>query len=438
MNRSSIEGIPIRVEAAPKSARIHLYRRLSQYLVLILLVAIPLSGLFRIDPVMGAFVMLDYQIWFSDILIVMGFWIFAVSLLVVFYSLAGSVFCGWMCPQNTVSEWANQITARLLGRKAQSADFSGQQLRIAARRGGWLNLSVLFLALLAASMLYALIPLLYFYSPSAIWAFLTFQDDARLAPSLHWIYFVCVSIMFLDIAVIRHLLCKYMCIYRVWQHSFKTRDTLKVVYDASRSEDCRHCHYCVDACFLDIDPRKTEVFDSCVNCGECIVACDRLHARSRKLHGPGLLRFAIGASSRRSGETVLGSILQRARVALVVTVLSALVLAVGIANYQPHAFTVDRMESEMADAHAFRINIANKRYRPVSFVIDVRGLPEGSFVLERKQVDFASVGRKDVALRIRAGHLPRGVHRFHVVVRANDGWNKRFSVQYFSDGGGES
>ncbi len=432
---TSIEHIPVRVEASPQAKNLHRYRRLSQYLVLLLLIVIPVSGLFRIDPEMGAFVMLDYQIWFSDILIVMGFWMFAVSLLVVFYSLAGSVFCGWMCPQNTVSEWANAITARLLGRRASSADFSGEQLKIAARRGGALNLGLLFVALLAASLVYALIPLLYFYPPSAIWAFVTFQQDARLAPSLHWIYFVCVAIMFLDIAIIRHLLCKFMCIYRVWQHSFKTKDTLKVVYDDTRSKDCSHCHYCVDACFLDIDPRKTEVFDSCVNCGECIVACDTLHAKSRKLQGPGLLRFAVGEASRRAEDSVLGSIIYRARFSLTATVLSAVLFTLGVVNYQPHDFTVYRNE-RVNSTNDFRINLAHKRYQPVRFRISLEGLPADGFVLERQRVDFSSVGRKDVRLHIKPG-LPRGVHRFRVTVTASDGWKKSFPVQYYSDGRSE-
>ncbi len=429
-----IELIPIREEPSKHSQKLHPLRRASQYMVLLLLVLIPLTGLFRIDPAMGAFVMLDYQIWFSDIFIVMGFWLFAASLLVIFYSIVGSVFCGWMCPQNTVSEWANYITGLLLGRKASSTSFNGKELTIAAQRGGWLNISLLFIAIAIASLLYAFIPLLYFYPPAAIWSFITFQDDARLASSLHWIYFICAVIIFLDIAVIRHLMCKYMCIYRVWQHSFKTRDTLKVVYDTTRSADCSHCNYCVDACFLDIDPRKTEVFDSCINCGECIVACDRLHDKSKKLTTGGLLRFAIGVAARQQQDAVLSSIFYRARIAIVGTILGAGLLITGLVNYQPHNFTVYRSEAmQGAQINDYRINIAHKRYHPETFNISVQGLTSDQYILARSSLAFETVGRKDIDLQITTS-LPRGVHRFFVTVYATDGWTKRFLVQHYSDG----
>ncbi|MDQ6975647.1 MAG: 4Fe-4S binding protein [Mariprofundaceae bacterium] len=429
-----IESIPIHEERPKHSQKLHILRRFSQYFVLLLLVLIPVSGLFRIDPAMGAFVMLDYQIWFSDIFIVMGFWLFAASLLVVFYSLAGSVFCGWMCPQNTVSEWANHITGLLLGRKASNMSFDGEQLKVATQRGGWLNISVLFFAIAAASLFYALIPLLYFYPPSVIWSFITFQNDVRLAASLHWIYFVCTVIIFLDIAVIRHLMCKYMCVYRVWQHSFKTKDTLKVVYDASRIADCSHCNYCVDACFLDIDPRKAEVFDSCINCGECVLACDRLHDRSKKLEGGGLLRFAMGVASRQQQDSVLSSFFYRARIALTVTVIGGLLLLTGLINYQAHDFTVYRSEANQGtQINDYRINIAHKRFHPETFKISVQGLKVGQYTLAQSSIVFETVGRKDIDLQITSS-LPRGIHRFFVTLEATDGWVKRFMVQHYSDG----
>ncbi len=436
--REELARIPVRVEGASPE-RLHGWRRVSQYLTLAVLVLIPVSGLFRIDPVAGAFVLLDRQIWFSDILIVMGFWVFVASLLVLMYSAVGAVFCGWMCPQNTVSEWANAVTRRLLGRRAKVMDLSGERMQVAARRKSWLNYALLGLLMLAAAMVYALIPLLYFYPPSAIWSFITFRPDPRLASSLHWIYFVCVAVMLLDIAVIRHLMCKYMCIYRVWQHSFKTRETLHIAYDASRSADCENCRYCVDACFLDIDPRKTEVFSSCVNCGECIVACDRLHRKSRKLKGPGLLRFAFGADENQAGPRgwgAIGSLIGRARVASTVAVLSGILFAAGIYGYQPADFSVFRAEKVGSEVRDFRINLAWKLYRPGEIRLRVLGLPEGSYRLERDAVHFASAGRQDVMLHLEPG-LGSGVHRFSVEAASGD-WRKRFPVVYYAGapGGG--
>jgi len=428
----ALNKIPIIEQHVPGAKILHPMRRYVQIATLAILILIPASGLFRIDPEAGGFILLDRQIWFSDMLIVMGFWIFVASILIMMYSLVGSVFCGWMCPQNTVSEWANQLTERLLGRRANMMDVTGSMMKVAVRRQVLMNYVILGVALLGASMFYALIPMFYFYPPEAIWSFVSFQYDERLAGSLHWIYFVCVAVMLMDIVVIRHLMCKYMCIYRVWQHSFKTSETLHVSYDASRSDHCSSCHYCVDSCFLDIDPRKPEVFDSCVNCGECVVACDELHSKSKKLEGPGLLRLTFGDEWKGKYRGALGSFLSRARAATLATVVGAAMLGVGLLSYEPAAFTVepvkDVQNSQMLE---YRINIAYKMFHPEMMHIRVTGLDDKAYSLEKSELGFDSAGRQDVMLHVNAA-LPPGLYRFKVSVEAESGWSRIFNLVHYS------
>jgi len=348
------------------------------------------------------------------------------------YSLVGSVFCGWMCPQNTVSEWANNLTDRLLGRRAKMMDTTGTRMQIAVRRKSLLNYLILGSLLFGASLVYALIPMFYFYSPQAIWSFVSFQYDEELAGGLHWIYMVCVFVMLIDIVAIRHLMCKYMCIYRVWQHSFKTRDTLHVSYDASRSDHCSNCNYCVDSCFLDIDPRQPEVFDSCVNCGACVVACDELHSKSKKLQGPGLLRLSFGDEWKGKYRGALGSFFSRARAATLATLIGAGMFAYGIVSYEPASFSVYRGEAQQGDQLLdYRINIAYKVNHPEQMHIRVEGLDDSQYSLEKDAVQFESAGRQDVVLYVRDG-LPEGLYRFWVVVTADDGWTKKFQVVHFA------
>ena len=185
------------------------------------------------------------------------------------YSLAGTVFCGWVCPQNIFSEWANFMTRLLLGKRAE-VSLDGQAPRVAPAKNRVLNWVLLGLSFLVAAMFLGVIPLFYFYDPGTVVSFLLWRSDPALAQSLHWIYAVFVLIILVDIAVIRHFWCRFACVYRVWQHSFRTRETLHVRYDASRSSACEKCNYCVTSCFIDIDPRKTDIYDSCINCGECM------------------------------------------------------------------------------------------------------------------------------------------------------------------------
>ncbi|MHB1100481.1 MAG: 4Fe-4S binding protein, partial [Burkholderiales bacterium] len=116
---NAISKIPVKVIGTAKPGfKLHFARRAVQTGILVLAILIPASGLFRIDPVAGAFVVLNRQIWFSDFFLMTGLWIMIATGAVMLYSVAGTVFCGWACPQNTMAEWANYMTHKLLGKRA--------------------------------------------------------------------------------------------------------------------------------------------------------------------------------------------------------------------------------------------------------------------------------------------------------------------------------
>ena len=434
LNPNGIGGIPVRIESpSAVSAKYHWKRRLVQVLTLALAVIIPVSGLLRIDPEAGAFVMVDRQVWFSDFFLMFGAWIAVASSLVLLYSSAGTVFCGWACPQNTLSEWANNLTHRLLGKRAE-VSMSGAAPRVAAAKNKILNWALLAVALLATAMLFALVPLFYFYPPRMVWHFMTFQPDPNLARSLYWIYAVCVLIVWVDVAVIRHFWCRFSCIYRVWQHSFKTRQTLHVSYDESRAAECAKCNYCVTTCFIGIDPRVTDVYDSCINCGECIDACNRLHA---KQNTPGLLRFEMGERVRKGAGAVIRnamvSLLARAKWASAFVTLGLAMVAWGAWTYEPYHIAVDHADVQAhGSIQDYRIAVTNKIYRPAEVGIRVQGLPAGSYRLSAEKLVLDSAGRGSVTLSI-APDLKRGVHAVLVTVTSLDGWTGHFRIQHFSE-----
>jgi polyferredoxin len=432
-DQKTLSGIPIKVIGKPGAAHnFHWKRRASQLLAILLAVLVPASGLFRIDPEAGAFVIVDRQIWFSDFFLVAGFWVLFASSLVLLYSAAGTVFCGWVCPQNTLAEWANKLTHKLLGKRAE-VSLTGEAPKVAAAKNKLVNWLVLGLLLLGTAMFFALIPLFYFYPPRLVWAFMTFQPDAQLARSLHWIYTVSALVIFLDIAVIRHFWCRFSCVYRVWQHTFKTKQTLHIKYDASRADECAKCNYCVTSCFIDLDPRKTDVYDSCINCGECIDACNRLHAKKET---PGLLSFEMG--SRASGDagkirTATASLLGRTKWASVFWSLGALMIAWGVWSYQPYHVAVYRLEGQPAHTiQDYRIAVANKLYRSAAFDVQIKGLPANGYHLSADSLKLLPAARGSLTLAVSPG-LPRGMYTIMVNVVAADGWTGHFRIQHFSE-----
>ena len=425
----SIAKIPISNGILNRRITLLWGRQFTQIGTIILLFLLPITGLFRVDLSSG-FVILDRQIWFGDFLIVFGFWLAAACTLIFLYSTAGTVFCGWICPQNTFSSLANKWTFKALGKRAE-VDWEGDKsVQIANRKNKLINWLLLGIKLLLSSMLISLIPLFYFQEPAAMWSFVTLQEDERLASSLHWIYSVFVFITFVNLAVIRHFMCRYMCIYRMWQFLFKTKDTLHVNYDESRAKDCEKCSYCVSSCMVDIDPRQTTVFDSCTNCGACIVACDTMHQKKAE---PGLLSFKLGPRNdayKHQGTRSIASLKNRVIWVLPVWLLGVGLFAWGLYTYQPYNLAVYKSETNQDGViTGYQINLASKFYRQARVQIDVQGIPENTYRISQKSISFETANRKNSYLII-SGDLTPGIYPLTIKVRSEDGWTDSFRVQH--------
>jgi len=438
--QTRLREIPVRVLAPGASSAtpstptaFHGRRRAVQLVALALIVLVPTTGLFRIDPIAGAFVVLDRQVWFADFFLFFGLWIFLATVMVFLYSIAGTVFCGWVCPQNSVAEWANFMTRKFLGKRAE-VSLDGAPVRVTASKDRLQNWLILALCFFGAAMAIALVPMLYFYPLPVVWSFVTLRPDPALASSLHWIYAVFVLIVLLDVTVIRHFWCRFICVYRVWQHSFKTRQTLHIAYDASRAADCVGCNYCTTKCFLDLDPRSTDVFDSCINCGECVDACDRMHQKSGTT---GLLRFEFGergaaaraATRKRNNEY---SLLGRSRWALPFTFLGLAMFFWGIWSYEPYHLSVDHRAAAAGQTITdYQIAIANKRYRDADLRVRVSGIDPSEYHLSADAVKLGRAQHQSLTLSI-SPQLKHGLYPVRIDVQAQDGWVGHFQFQHLA------
>lgn len=426
----SVSKIPVKVEQPKVSYKLHWQRRALQFATILLAVLIPATGLFRIDPVAGAFVILGRQIWWSDFWLVFGVWMILASALVMVYSTLGTSFCGWSCPQNTLAEWANYLTRKILGKRAE-INLHGEKMQVVGKKNKWPYWLLLGSILMSISMSIALIPLFYFYDLDIIWSFITLREDMRLAGSIHYIYTIFVLVIFVDIAFIRHFWCRFMCVYKIWQHGFKTKQTLHITYDKSRSDECEKCNYCVTSCFIDLDPRKTDIYDTCINCGECVTACDNLHAKKGQA---GLLRFDLGErqEKRRPFFRVnLGSLSARMTWTLPFALLGLSMFVFGIISYERYHLAVYR--ADVTHSHGinkYRIGISNKFYEPANVSISIEGLSANQYELQSTQASFDTVGRIDLSLQIIDG-LPAGLHSLLVRVKSADGWQDSYRVQHF-------
>ena len=278
------------------TTKYHLPRRAVQIATLIVIALIPTLGIFQIDLPSASFHVLSHQIWWSNSSFIFGLTLALATIPIITYMTIGAVWCGWACPQNLLSEWANNLTYKFLGKRAD-VRVDGKGMVVAAAKNKAINWLILGAIFLTAAMVLALVPLLLFYPHGDIWAFVTFSASREMTESIKYPYYFLVLLIFIDIAFVRYFFCDYACFYRIGHMLFKTQDALHVTYDAARSSDCAKCNYCATSCVTSIQPTDIKIADPCIGCGECIDACDQLH---EKTGTPGLLRFEIG---KKGSET---------------------------------------------------------------------------------------------------------------------------------------
>lgn len=279
-------------------------RRATQFAALLVLVLIPALGLFRIDLAAGALLVAGRVVSLRDFPVVAGLAIVAATAPLVMISSIGTLWCGWACPQNTVSELANNLTRRRLGARA-SVDVESAGLQVAPSKNRARNWLVLGTSFVLAALVLGIVPLFYFFPPGVVWSLVRFEESSQFAGFMLRLYLVSAALAFIDIALIRQFLCNYACLYRFGLLLFRNDNSLRLAYDARRADACAKCNYCRVACITKIDPTRLGRFDRCVNCGECIDACARLHAKDSPAQA-GLLRFTSGGAADAPAQTLAG------------------------------------------------------------------------------------------------------------------------------------
>lgn len=274
-------------------------RRWVQLLSLGVFVLIPALGLFRIDLASGVLLVFNMPVSLRNFPAVSGLALVLATAPLLMITTIGTLWCGWACPQNLVSEWANRRTRRLLGNRAD-VNIEGAGLVVAPSKNRVVNWLRLGAELGVAAAVLGCIPLFYFLPPGELWSLLTSNNEAQFSGFMARLYLFCAGLVFVDIALVRYFLCNYACLYRIGTLLFGSDNTLHVKYDKQRAADCAKCNYCRVACVTAIDPTAIGRFDRCINCAACIDACAQLHAKGSP-PSDGLLRFC-GVSLGKDGK----------------------------------------------------------------------------------------------------------------------------------------
>jgi polyferredoxin len=281
---------------------LHVLRRITQILFIFFIVLIPVLNIFRFDSATGTLILFgnDWDLGLKE-----GFyldrslhgashvafqfflkailpWLGILAVFPLLGALTGRFFCGWFCPEGALFELFDFFTVKIFGRRSLFA-------RNGNEPGGPSEKRILYAVF--AGLCLIVIPFLggialtgYFVHPKTLWDQLinwefTFGVKAG-------IFGVALYVMISSL-IIRHTLCKYICSAGLMQMLFGWASpvSLRIKVDTARLSECTDCRSCERVCFMDVKPRLLKKDISCVNCGECIQACNKELGKGKGLFG---------------------------------------------------------------------------------------------------------------------------------------------------------
>ncbi len=210
--------------------------------------------------------------------------------LLLFFSLAmvlffllttlvfGRIWCGWTCPQTTLSDISEWVALKL---NLKISDF---RLQGALWRKILLHLFFILVAVLVGSNM-----LWYFIEPQQYFAQIV---SGQLHPVALGTLLIVAAAVYADLAFLRRLICRDFCPYGRFQTVLVDTATFTLQRPASEAPRCIECGACVRACPMEIDIRQGYQIE-CINCGRCLDACRKIMGKRQQ---PGLIGYHFGTS----------------------------------------------------------------------------------------------------------------------------------------------
>lgn len=274
--------------------KLNLYRNIIQIFSLAFLAVVPLLVINGVYSLIGS--MYSYTIFGIDIVdpamaiqsillsreftevLLIGL-IIPVLLALIF----GKVFCSWMCPFNTLSEYWQKITGKIFKKRFRKS------IPVVESNPKPLYYWLILIALFVLSVVVGF-PLITFLSAPGIISSEISQIIMGMGFGIEMI--LILSIIFVEGLLFKRYWCKFVCPVGGVLSLFRFKKTFKVV----RNEELCNCSGsvkpCSYSCPLALSPLRKNLYPFCYNCGECVKICEKT--------GKGALTFRFGTEGANS------------------------------------------------------------------------------------------------------------------------------------------
>lgn len=277
--------------------KLNFYRKVVQIFSLLFLIIIPvlvMNGIYNIignmysftifgvdivDPAMA----IQTTILSMDLTYVVLAGVIIPIVLALFF---GKVFCSWMCPFNTLSEYWQILTKKIFRKR-----YRRSRLKNYGKNPKAVYYWIILLSLFAMSILLGF-PLITFLSAPGIISSEIAHIIMGMGAGLELLIFL--SIIFVEGLFFKRYWCKYICPVGGILSVFRFKNTLHIEVNEKNCTCASNVEPCSFNCPFDLSPKKGNIYPFCFNCGQCIKTCEKT--------GNNALKFSFGIGKNREME----------------------------------------------------------------------------------------------------------------------------------------
>lgn len=279
------------------------------------------------------FVILGQAFWPQDFILLAITLITFFVFIILFTTVFGRIWCGWMCPQTLFMEMVfRKIEYWIEGDAPSQRRLNAEPLSFKK----FYKKALKHTTFILISLLIAHTVMAYIIGFEQTYQIVSQPPTENLAGFIGIVAFA--GIFYGVYARFREQACIAVCPYGRLQDVLLGKNSIVVAYDWLRGEprghikknkdlidnlgDCIDCKLCVHVCPTGIDIRNGTQME-CVNCTACIDACDHVMEKIEKPKG--LIRFASGNAIKNGVQKILDT--------RVVGYIVVLILLIGILTF---------------------------------------------------------------------------------------------------------